>query len=174
MKVILANLYPSIFSAVWVLASTLLFFSFVIGLEFRDSHLVITPKSNAKFSAGMTVNLNIGFTDLDNPEAASKVDRKFSLWLGDVVVVRESEAAEVLTVAAKKRMKSVRFVVKDDDDEEEEAEENGNEGAEELLGRGHRRAILQSKTRVSCRLSARIMRRSLVPEVEVKFNCNPH
>lgn len=126
-----------------------------------------------------------------NEEAESEKDKRYALWLGDVVIIGlgENRTNQVLTAAAKRRPRAVSLYI-EEDEEEEEAEgdenvdgegvdakgrkkeissapkngpkpgsggagggsgglENGAvDGGPEALGRGHRRAILDQKTRV--------------------------
>ena len=113
-----------------------------------------------------------------NPEGKSKAEKQYALWLGDVVGVGvgENGSNSVYTLASKRRPKSVSLYIKEEDDEEDEEEgdasnsrsatmngtstrpgsakksglSNGELGdTQELLGRGHRRAIIEQKTRVS-------------------------
>ncbi|VDM25572.1 unnamed protein product [Hydatigera taeniaeformis] len=128
-------------------------------------------------------------SDLVNEEAESEKDKRYALWLGDVVILGlgENRTNQVLTAAAKRRPRAVSLYI-EEDEEEEEAEgdedvdgegadakrrkkenasaskngsksgsgsgggggslENGDvDGGPEALGRGHRRAILDQKTR---------------------------
>ena len=50
---------------------------------------------------------------------------------------------------SKKKIRNIGIFLKDADEEEEEEEEEGKEAQEELLGRGRRTAVLDSRTRVS-------------------------
>jgi nucleosome binding factor SPN SPT16 subunit len=38
---------------------------------------------------GMTFCIEVGFTDLKNPEARTDQEKTFGIWLGDTVVVSE-------------------------------------------------------------------------------------
>ncbi|KAF5401076.1 FACT complex large subunit [Paragonimus heterotremus] len=157
-------------------------FGFVTGIEFRDSHQLLTTKSTGTFRQGMTLNFNMGFQNLSNPKAENTKDKQYALWLGDVIGVGLGEDGlnAVYTLAAKRRPKSVSLYIREDDDDEatgavhEEDDDqqttpqagktgavvnglekagrgekralaNGNSQA--LLGRGHRRAIIEQKTR---------------------------
>lgn len=54
---------------------------------------------------------------------------------------------------SKKKIKNVGIFLKDDDDEEEEEEEEKTENKKpEILGRGKRTAVLDSKLRVSVQI----------------------
>lgn len=149
-------------------------FGFVTGIEFRDSSQLLTSKSNSVFRKGMTVNFNVGFQNLKNPKAENSKDKEYALWLGDVVAigVGENGTNAVFTLAAKRRPKSVSLYIREEDEDDGDAEDdhdtktsrkpsaNGgdsgvsaskrtlaNGNTEEILGRGHRRAIIEQKTR---------------------------
>uniref|UniRef100_A0A183AKK1 FACT complex subunit n=1 Tax=Echinostoma caproni TaxID=27848 RepID=A0A183AKK1_9TREM len=161
-------------------------FGFVTGIEFRDSHQLLSVKSTGVFRQGMTLNFNIGFQNLPNKRGETNRDKQYALWIGDVigVGVGENGSNMVYTLAAKRRPKSISLYIKEEEDEEEEDETeadgvvnskdksknssvngtrsgssrasgaekrglmNGDvSSAQELLGRGHRRAIIEQKTR---------------------------
>ena len=81
---------------------------FAIGLEFRDSTLVLNATNATRFSAGMVFNLAVGFQNVSVPEEErSKVSeglRKagmFSLLIADTVCVQKDGVPEILTKASK-------------------------------------------------------------------------
>ena len=49
---------------------------------------------------------------------------------------------------SKKKIRNIGIFLKDDDEEEEEEEEEEDKTQKELLGRGRRTAVLDSRTRV--------------------------
>lgn len=59
----------------------------------------------------------------------------------------QASPATVLT-ASKKRIKNIGIFLKNESEEEEEEEENRNESRNEIMGRGKRTAILDTKLRV--------------------------
>ncbi|KAG5454756.1 FACT complex subunit SPT16 [Clonorchis sinensis] len=150
-------------------------FGFVTGIEFRDSHQLLTSKSTGVFREGMTLNFNIGLQNVKNPKAENSKDKQYALWLGDVVgVATEADGSNtVFTLAAKRRPKSVSLYIRDEEEDEEDEQGEDNAAAEgskkssskrdsalnglekrsipngdaELLGRGHRRTIIAQKTR---------------------------
>jgi len=121
---------------------------FATGIEFREGSLVISAKNNTPMKKGMVFNVAIGFSDLANKEATDEKFRKYSLFLGDTVVVQESGPATVLT-ASKKKIKNVGIFLKDEDeeDDEEEPERPVEETKPEMFGRGKRSAVLDNKLR---------------------------
>ena len=123
-------------------------FGFAMGIEFRESSLLIGPKTNAILKKGMVFNVNVGLANLSNPDAADKEAKTYALFIGDTVIINENQPPTILTLS-KKKVKNVGIYLKDD----EEEEEDDNSGKEndptkpEILGRGKRSAVIDSKLR---------------------------
>ena len=66
-----------------------MFCSFVMGIEFRESSLSITSKTTASACKSQIFNLCVGLADLVNDSAESKECKKYSLFVGDTVLVNE-------------------------------------------------------------------------------------
>ncbi|KAF4519024.1 hypothetical protein B566_EDAN009787 [Ephemera danica] len=121
---------------------------FGMGIEFRESSLVIGPKTNVTAKKGMVFNLNVGISNLQNPDATEKEGKTYALFVGDTVMVNEGAPATIFT-NSKKKVKNVGIFLKDEDEEEEEEEEETKSKAKPQLdlGRGKRTAVLDSKLR---------------------------
>ncbi|XP_050666094.1 FACT complex subunit spt16 isoform X2 [Leptidea sinapis] len=117
-------------------------FGFAMGIEFRESSIVIGPKTNIVAKKGMVFNINIGLANLTNKAATEKEGKTYALFIGDTVLVNEEQPASLLT-QSKKKIKNIGIFLKDDDEEEEEEKENKTE----ILGRGKRTAVIESKLR---------------------------
>ncbi|CAL1527639.1 unnamed protein product [Lymnaea stagnalis] len=121
-------------------------FGFGMGIEFREASLLIAPKTRAPAKKGMVFNVSIGFADLSSG-SNDKGDKKAALFLGDTVLVNEGAPASVLTTT-KKLLKHIGIFLKDDDEDEEEEEDNEIEKeANQLMGRGRRTTMVESRTR---------------------------
>ena len=59
----------------------------------------------------MVFSINVGFTNLKNKEAKEDANKVYALFLGETVVVNESEAATVLTTS-KKQLKNIGMFLK--------------------------------------------------------------
>ncbi|CAH1779538.1 unnamed protein product [Owenia fusiformis] len=121
---------------------------FAMGIEFREGSLLISQKTMAPAKKGMVFNVNVGFSDLTNSSTKDKDGKKYALFIGDTVMVNDGSPCTILT-ASKKQVKHVGIFLKDDDEEEDEEEEEDvdtNQGPE-ILGRGARGAVLESKLR---------------------------
>lgn len=64
-------------------------FSFVMGIEFRESSLMIAPKTTAFVKNGQVFNLCVGLSGLTNKEGTDKESKIYALYVGDTVLVNE-------------------------------------------------------------------------------------
>ncbi|PWY99374.1 putative SPT16-general chromatin factor [Testicularia cyperi] len=87
---------------------------FAIGLEFRDSSYVLSGKNTRKLKKDMTINLSVGFQDLDDPNHPNEV---YSLLLIDTVRINDGPAS-FLTDRVR-GTNDMAFFFKDEDEEEE-------------------------------------------------------
>lgn len=60
-----------------------------MGIEFRESSLLIGPKTHAVIRKGMVFNVNVGLSSLANSEATEKEGKTYALFIGDTVMVNE-------------------------------------------------------------------------------------
>lgn len=121
-------------------------FGFAMGIEFKESSLIIGPKTNAVAKKGMVFNVNIGLSNLQNKDATDKEGKVYALYIGDTVLVNDGQPATTLTIS-KKKIKNIGVFLKDESEEEENDEEKENTPKPEILGRGKRTAVIESKLR---------------------------
>lgn len=128
-------------------------FGFAMGIEFRESSLTIGPKTTAVVKKGSVFNVNVGLSGLTNKEASDKEGKNYSLFIGDTVIVNDGQPATIITYL-KKKINHVGIFLKDenDDDDDDDDDDDGGKGEEsgksdQLLGRGRRTAVLDSKLR---------------------------
>lgn len=121
-------------------------FGFAMGIEFKESSLIIGPKTTVAAKKGMVFNLNVGLSNLTNKDASDKEGQTYALFIGDTVVVNEGQPATILTVS-KKKMKNIGIFLKDESEEDENDAEKENTPKPEILGRAKRTAVLESKLR---------------------------
>lgn len=124
-------------------------FGFAIGIEFRESSLIVGPKCNAVVKKNMVFNVCIGLSGLVNKDASDKEGKIYALFLADTVIVNETGPAALLTQGSKKKIKNIGIFLKDneDGDEDEDDEEQDAENGQEILGRGKRSTVLDTKLR---------------------------
>lgn len=60
-------------------------FGFAMGIEFRESSLIIGPKCNAVIKKNMVFNVYVGLSGLTNKEASDKEGKVYALFVGDSV-----------------------------------------------------------------------------------------
>ncbi|XP_066591471.1 FACT complex subunit spt16 isoform X2 [Prorops nasuta] len=121
-------------------------FGFAMGIEFRESSLLLGPKTHAIVKKGMVFNVNVGLANLSNSEATDKEGKTYALFIGDTVIVNEGQPSTILTIS-KKKVKNIGIYVKDEEEDEEEESGKENEPKPEILGRGKRTAVIESKLR---------------------------
>lgn len=121
-------------------------FGFAMGIEFKENSLMISPKTTALAKKGMVFNLNLGFSNLENKEGSDKVSRIYALFIGDTVMVNEGQPVTVLTIS-KKKIKNIGIFLKEDSEDDDGDDEKENTPKPEMLGRGKRSAVLDSKLR---------------------------
>ncbi|ATY64834.1 transcription elongation complex subunit [Cordyceps militaris CM01] len=88
-----------------------------VGLENRDSTLVLNAKNQRALKDGMTLIINTGFQDIDNPQPQDKSSKTYSLVLNDTVRVRSAEPI-VFTAEAPTTADANSFFFKDDEEEQ--------------------------------------------------------
>lgn len=88
-----------------------------VGLENRDSTLVLNAKNQRTLKDGMTLIINTGFQDIDNPQPQDKNSKTYSLVLTDTVRVRSAEPI-IFTSEAPTSADANSFFFKDDEEEQ--------------------------------------------------------
>lgn len=124
---------------------------FGMGIEFRDSALVLNTKNESKVRERMIFNVSVGVQNISDKENGN-----YSILIADTVMVRDEKLGpEVYTTQARKDFKHISYVLRQDDDDEIEEvtaapeksrrRTNGdhvNGDGDEERGRGRRRAAV--------------------------------
>ncbi|CAM9230410.1 unnamed protein product [Ectocarpus sp. 4 AP-2014] len=118
---------------------------FSLGLDYRESAMVISAKNSTKMKDGMVFNLSVGLQDVplstaDKKGGSSYQMETFSVIIADTVVVRET-GAEVLTKQSKE-WKDICYNLKGDDggsDENEDDEDDDDDGEDGEGGSGRKK-----------------------------------
>lgn len=92
-----------------------------IGIETRDSTLVINGKNNRTLKDGMTLCITTGFSDIPNPDPQDKKSNVYSLLLSDTIRIRRGADNVVFTNSAPSDMESISFFFKDEEEPEQNA-----------------------------------------------------
>ncbi|OLL26729.1 FACT complex subunit spt16 [Neolecta irregularis DAH-3] len=83
-----------------------------LGIEFRDSSLVLNAKNNRPLKEGMILNISIGFDGLENPNPSDPKSKNYSLLVIDVI--RVTADAPVVLTETPKQIGDVSFYFKDE------------------------------------------------------------
>jgi len=129
-------------------------FGFVTGIEFREGHLVIGPRTNVKARKNMTFVIAVGFTDLVNRGASDSRSKNYALFVSDTVIVKEKGVPANLLTQKKRKLTKTIVLLKNDDESEEDDEENNEKNnvdndviINETLRGGPRRRVLEDRLR---------------------------
>ncbi|KAJ3071143.1 FACT complex subunit spt16 [Podochytrium sp. JEL0797] len=90
---------------------------FAIGIEFKDSTYALSPKSSKVLMAGMTLNVSVGFHNLENTESSNKDPRNkiYSMLLADTI--RLTKEAPVYLTNYDRDFKDISWEMNDSDEE---------------------------------------------------------
>uniref|UniRef100_A0A914LQU9 FACT complex subunit n=1 Tax=Meloidogyne incognita TaxID=6306 RepID=A0A914LQU9_MELIC len=116
-------------------------FGFVTGIEFRESGLLINERCNHLVEKNMTFIVAVGLQNFPNKEAKDDDKKTCSIFISDTILVCEDGPNDILTIAAKNRLRSnsIRF--------REETAKSSKEVEETLSTRTKRSVVLQDQTR---------------------------
>lgn len=122
---------------------------FGIGLEFRESCNLLTPKNNTVIVEGMAFNVAFGFQSIAIPESQRKKKKldNYSVFLADTVVVLKDETKYYTKVA--KGWSKVRYDIDDNDAEAAPKKSSSSSDAKAKESKSSRAAVetLPSGTR---------------------------
>ncbi|KAK2787451.1 FACT complex subunit spt16 [Emmonsiellopsis sp. PD_33] len=86
-----------------------------IGIELRDSNMILNGKNTKVLKSGMTLCVMIGFTDIHDPDPKDKKNEVYSMVISDTVRVGES-GPHIFTKDAGIDMDSVSFYFGDEEE----------------------------------------------------------
>ena len=92
-----------------------------IGIETRDSALILNGKNTRTLRDGMTLCITTGLSDIINPDPQDKTSKTYSLLISDTVRIKRDSPTVVFTNAAPSDLESTSFFFKDDVEEEQQA-----------------------------------------------------
>jgi len=108
---------------------------FGMGVEFRESALVLNPRNEHVVAAGMVFNVSVGLSALKDKEKGT-----YALLIADTVVVPDGggpavKPEHILTVGIRKSFSDISYNL-DPEEEEAPADTNGNGGRKDKRGAG--------------------------------------
>ncbi|RYP64538.1 hypothetical protein DL771_008727 [Monosporascus sp. 5C6A] len=86
-----------------------------IGIESKDSTLILNGKNSRTLKDGMTLCITTGFVDVENPSPQDKLSKVYSLVITDTIRVTNSEPV-VFTGDAPADLDATSFFFKDDEE----------------------------------------------------------
>lgn len=89
-----------------------------IGIETRDSTLILNAKNTRTLKDGMTLCITTGFSDIHNPEPQDKNSKSYSLLVSDTVRIKRGDEPVIFTGAAPSDLESTSFFFKDEEVDE--------------------------------------------------------
>lgn len=89
-----------------------------IGIETRDSTLILNAKNTRTLKDGMTLCITTGFSDIQNPEPQDKNSKIYSLLVSDTVRIKRGDEPVIFTGAAPSDLESTSFFFKDEEVDE--------------------------------------------------------
>lgn len=122
---------------------------FGIGIEFKESAYVLGPKSTKKLKAGMTVNLSLGFQNLENTEDKTNDPKNkiYALLLADTVKISSGVALPVLLTDFDKEYKDISYEMDDEEEESLPAKREKTSAAAASTDRSGTKTVLKTKLR---------------------------
>lgn len=93
-----------------------------IGIEFKEASLSIAPSCDAQVLAGHSFNLCLSFCGLSDATVKEERNQKYSIVVGDMVVVTETGAITCLTDACPRTKSDVAYFFRSESDEERESQ----------------------------------------------------
>ncbi|KAI9251558.1 FACT complex subunit-domain-containing protein [Sporodiniella umbellata] len=97
---------------------------FGMGIEFREANYVLNSKNMRELKSGMILNVQVGFSELENTKAKDPRGRIYALMVVDTVRVT-NDVPIVLTADCSKKLNKISYFF--DEGEEKETQENEKE-----------------------------------------------
>lgn len=124
---------------------------FGMGIEFREASYVLNAKNTRELKNGMILNVQVGFSDLENPKAKDARGKNYALMLVDTVRVT-NDVPVVLTADCSKKLNKISYFFdegedKEKDEEKENDEKSGSSSSTKRESSIAKSAILRSKFR---------------------------
>jgi nucleosome binding factor SPN SPT16 subunit len=117
-----------------------------IGIETRDSTLLLNAKSSRSLKDGMTLCVTTGFSDVENKDPQDKKSKIYSMVLSDTVRVTQSEPV-IFTGDAPSDLDATSFFFKDEDEEPEPAPKSNKAKKDSTVGAVAAKNITKTKLR---------------------------
>lgn len=137
-----------------------------IGIELRDSNMVLNGKNNKVLKSGMTLSITVGFTNVENSDSTKK-GSVYSMVITDTVRVGDNEP-HVFTKEAGIDMDSVSFYFGDEEETQKPAKEKKEAKPSAVAGRNVTRTKLRAERPTQINEGAEARRREHQKELASK------
>lgn len=138
-----------------------------IGIELRDSNMVLNGKNTRTLKNGMTLFISIGFTDIQDPEPKDKKNAIYSMIITDTVRVGET-GAHVFTKDAGVDMDSVSFYFGDEEEPQQPSKEKADVRSSAIASKNITKTKLRAERPTQINEGAEARRREHQKELAAK------
>ncbi|KAE8385154.1 FACT complex subunit spt16 [Aspergillus alliaceus] len=138
-----------------------------IGIELRDSNMVLNGKTNKILKSGMTLSITVGLTDVEEPESKDKNRAVYSMVITDTVRVGEN-GPHIFTKDAGIDMDSVSFYFGDEEEPQKPAKEKKEVKTGAMASRNVTRTKLRAERPTQVNEGAEARRREHQKELATK------
>ncbi|BAE61114.1 transcription elongation complex subunit [Aspergillus flavus] len=138
-----------------------------IGIELRDSNMVLNGKNNKILKSGMTLSITVGLTDVEELESKDKNTAVYSMIITDTVRVGEN-GPHIFTKDAGIDMDSVSFYFGDEEEPQKPAKEKKEVKSNAMTSRNVTRTKLRAERPTQVNEGAEARRREHQKELATK------
>jgi Xaa-Pro aminopeptidase len=139
-----------------------------IGIELRDSNMVLNGKNTKILKSGMTLSITVGLTDVQEPESKDKKTKAvYSMVITDTVRVGEN-GPHIFTKDAGIDMDSVSFYFGDEEEPQKPAKEKKEVKSSAIASRNVTRTKLRAERPTQVNEGAEARRREHQKELATK------
>ncbi|PIG79931.1 transcription elongation complex subunit (Cdc68) [Aspergillus arachidicola] len=138
-----------------------------IGIELRDSNMVLNGKNNKILKSGMTLSITVGLTDVEELETKDKNNAVYSMIITDTVRVGEN-GPHIFTKDAGIDMDSVSFYFGDEEEPQKPAKEKKEVKSSAMTSRNVTRTKLRAERPTQVNEGAEARRREHQKELATK------
>ncbi|GAB1211084.1 FACT complex subunit spt16 [Aspergillus terreus] len=138
-----------------------------IGIELRDSNMVLNNKNNRVLKSGMTLSITVGLAGVGDPDSKDKKNAVYSMVITDTVRVGEN-GPHVFTKDAGIDMDSVSFYFGDEEEPQKPAKEKKEVKSSAIASRNVTRTKLRAERPTQVNEGAEARRREHQKELAAK------
>ncbi|KAG2421632.1 hypothetical protein HFD88_005607 [Aspergillus terreus] len=138
-----------------------------IGIELRDSNMVLNNKNNRVLKSGMTLSITVGLAGVEDPDSKDKKNAVYSMVITDTVRVGEN-GPHVFTKDAGIDMDSVSFYFGDEEEPQKPAKEKKEVKSSAIASRNVTRTKLRAERPTQVNEGAEARRREHQKELAAK------